>query len=168
MPKNHEKTCWSMSMTPDRSVPGPVKKSPRPPGRPGRVLAGCPGISKGKGAHSLHFREFPRVLFIRGIPARPWFGPSQTPPNRLGNAGPGKARISQNGRQGTWTETLRFGRRRSRWDGRKIPWGYFLRLPDCARLLSRFPEKGVKNNPFPTYNGTRPARESASAPGAPA
>ena len=32
--KNHEKTCWSMSMVPDRSVPGPVKKSPRPPGRP--------------------------------------------------------------------------------------------------------------------------------------
>ena len=26
--KNHEKTCWSMSMVPDRSVPGPVKNHP--------------------------------------------------------------------------------------------------------------------------------------------
>ena len=41
-------------------------------------------------------------------------------------------------------------------------------LLDCARLLSRFPEKGVKNTPFPTYNGTLTLRVAASVPGAPA
>ena len=50
-------------MVPDRSVPGPVKESPRPPGRPVRVLAGCPGFSKGKRGLFLHLREFSRFLF---------------------------------------------------------------------------------------------------------
>ena len=39
----------------------------------------------------------------------------------------------------------------------------FSRLLERARLLSRFPEKGAKNTPFPTYNGTPTYRESRSA-----
>ena len=51
-------------------------------------------------------------------------------------------------RTGLAQETLRFGRRVARWDGRKIPWMSFSRLLERARLLSRFPEKGAKNTCF--------------------
>ena len=86
-------------MVPDRSVPGPVKKSPRRPSRPGRVLAGCPGFSKEKRGPFLHFTEFPAFCPNPGDPGPALVRRSQTPPNRPGNPGPGKARIFENGRQ---------------------------------------------------------------------
>jgi len=135
----------------DRTAPGP------PPW--GRVCAGHLAFYSGEHAHGeKNTNGLPGGS--RWIPAR--VRPRQTPPKCPGNPGPGKARIFQNGRQGNWTETLRFGRRAARWDGRKIPWVGFLRLLERARLLSRFPEKGAKNTPFPTYNGTWFHRDAAS------
>ena len=103
--KKSRKTCWSMSMVPDRSVPGPVKKSPRPPGRPGRVPAGCPGFSKGKRGPFRYLRGSSRLLVAKTPPAlvRPQ-------PNASGSAHPAarNRKISQFWRQGHWTETLRF------------------------------------------------------------
>ena len=140
-----------MSMVPDRSVPGPVKKSPRPPGRPGRVPAGCPSHSKGKRGPFRHFTEFPRFVFVEIPPAlvRPQ-------PNASESARPaaGKSKISQFWAQGTRSEPRRFRRRRSRWDGRKISWMAFSRLHERARFRSRFPENGVKKIRFHPWYGT--------------
>ena len=105
-------------------------------------------LARGNGIQFLHFREFSCFFRICGNPARPWFGPSQTPQNRPGNRGPGKSKISQFWAQGRRSEPRRFRRRRSRWDGRKISWVGFPRLHERARFRSRFPEKGVKNTPF--------------------
>ena len=123
----------------DRTAPGP------PPW--GRVCAGHLAFYSGEHAHGeKNTNGLPGGS--RWIPAR--VRPRQTPPKCPGNPGPGKARIFQNGRQGNWTETLRFGRRAARWDGRKIPWDRFLRLLERARLLSRFAEKGAQKTAFGT------------------
>ena len=66
-------------------------------------------------------------------------------------------------RTGLAQETLRFGRRRSRWDGRKISWKGFSRLHERARFRSRFPEKGVKKPRFHPWYGRCPGRDAESA-----
>ena len=62
--KNHEKSCWSMSMVPDRSVPGPVKKSPQPPGRPVRDPADPAELIRFPNEKSLENTFF--RIFVRG------------------------------------------------------------------------------------------------------
>ena len=96
-------------------------------------------------------------VVFSGNPARPWYVPSQTPQNRLGNPGPGRPGFSKMGGKGT-------GRDRSAsvagglvgTGGKFRGWGFLV----CwiARVFSAgFPKRGAKTPRFLPIMEPRPA-----------
>ena len=108
----------------------------------------APALARGKGAHFLHFREFSRFFIFSWNSVRPWYVPSQTAQNRLGNPGPARPGFSKMGGKGT-------GRKRSVsvagglvGTGGKFRGGHFL-VCSIARVFSAgFPKRGSKTPRF--------------------
>ena len=119
--------------------------------------APAPALARGKRAHFLHFREFSPFFVFGGNFIRPWYVPSQTAQNRLGNPGPARPGFSKMGGKGT-------GRKRSVsvagglvGTGGKFRGGPFL-VCSIARVFSAgFPKRGSKTPRFLPIMEPRPS-----------